>query len=173
MVTDNSNFCRFRVNSFLLSFPLGEDKYNYFLCSRGSNHSMLFLWQLKLPGMLAYLQTTGYLPYWTVSSLFESVVIWVPPLPHSSDDEWSANALKDLYLQDCKTLYITWKANKTQTRYRLQQELHRRVHRSHYFKAHTLQTEQIKLCPEGGTSMKCLKTAAVFILIVYRLASIN
>lgn len=76
----------------------------------------------------------------------------------------------------CETLYITSKANKIKTHYELYQELHRRVHTSCYFKTHTSQTEQIKLSPEAGTRMKCLKTAAAFMFretIVYHLKSIN
>lgn len=171
MVTDNSNFCRFRLSSFFLPSPPGEEKHNYCFHRRGSNHFMLFFPQFKLPGMLAYLQTTGYLRYSVAYfHVFESV------LSVSSVHLMMNGLLLPWEIFTCKTLYITSKANKTQTRYQLYQELYLRVHTSCYFKAHTFQTEQIKLSPEGGTSMKCLKTAAAFVLrvtIVYRLPSIN
>lgn len=100
MVTDNSNFCRFRLNSFLLPFPTGEEKHNY--CLHRNNRFMLFFvpTQFKLSGMLAYLQTTGYLHYSAAhSQIFESVLS-VGVFFCTSDDEWFLVALRDRYLQD-------------------------------------------------------------------------
>lgn len=65
---------------------------------------------------------------------------------------------------------------KDKTCHQLYQELYHWVHASSYLRAHTYQKEQIKLSPEGGTAMKCLKTAAAFIIpltVFYYYARMN
>lgn len=163
MVTDNSNFCKLRLGSFCLHFL--RVKKNTIIASTRKTVSHFFI---PKHCRLAYLLTAGYPRYSAAHSAFFC----------TSDDECLFIYLFFLprEIVTCETLYITSKANKIQTHYQLYQELHRRVHTSCYFKTHTFQTEQIKLSPEGGTGMKCLKTAAAFVFretIVYHLKSIN
>lgn len=171
MVTDNSNFCGFNGAHFYSHFlrerktqllPPPRQSFNAFFL-----HSLncLACWKtLKQQVICAFLWLLSEYPSLCFICKFFSVHLMMNGL------------LLPWEIFTCKTLYITSKANKTQTRYQPYQELHRRVHTSCYFKAHTFQTEQIKRSPEGGTGMKCLKTAAAFMLtvtIVYRRPSIN
>lgn len=107
MVTDNSNFCRFKLSSFLLPFPLGQENtitsstaiiISHLCFAHRASAGCLFSISWKaafstfsccsLPSRL-FLQTFLCIWWWMVYRCPREIVT-------------------------CKTLYITSKANKTQ-----------------------------------------------------------
>lgn len=162
MVTDNSNFCRFRLSTFLwvrkntitaccaiiISHFYSSHQLSRLLCQHVFKQVIHILLRLI---------STLYLSEFFVHEMINGVL-----LPKK--------------IVTCKTLYITSKTTAKKKCYQLVQELFHRVHISCYFKVHTFQREQIKLSPEGDTRMKSLQTAAAFmfkVIIVYLLHGIN
>lgn len=140
MVTDNSNFCRFKWSSFLLPFPLGEEKHNYFSTAIIISH-------------FCFPHTVSAVGLFSISS----------PLPHPLPHARVLSArlcvhvmmngllLPPVSLLPARHCTSHQKQTKHKMCHQLYQELHHGVHTSRYFKrrTHTFQTELIKLGLRG------------------------
>lgn len=162
MVTDNSNFCRSKSSSFLLPFPLGQE--NTITSTPAITVSRFCFPHTASAGCLFSISWKSSISTFCCCSLpsrlfrqtfFVHLLMNGLPLPPSP-----------ARLLPARHRISHQKQTKHKMCYQPNQELHRGVYTSRYFRRriHTFWTEEIKLGPRGGGRQSSEKSSKQLLL---------